>query len=87
MKGEDANLLFLTYNRQSVAQRQYHFLHPIICGNQIIEGFYPDGLQVRAMRLLTALITVDESKVESDVQPGNKFQSITYIELYLIGIG
>ena len=31
--------------------------------------------------------TVDESKVESDVQPGNKFQSITYIELYLIGIG
>ena len=40
-----------TYNRQSVAQRQYNFLHLIICGNQIIESLYPDGLQVCAMRL------------------------------------
>ena len=60
MKGEDANFLFLTYNRQSVAQRQYNFLHPIICGNQIIEGFYPDGLQIRAMRLFFKNVPVPQ---------------------------
>ena len=38
LRRKDRKLLFLTYNRQSVAQRQYNFLHPIICGNQIIEA-------------------------------------------------
>ena len=59
--------LLLTDNRQSVAQRQYDFLYTAVCGNQIIKGFYADGLQVRAVRMLFKDVPVPQSVVGYDI--------------------
>ena len=79
MKGDDANLLFLTYNRQSVPQREYNFLHTIVCGYQIIECFYADSLLVCAVRLFFEYVSVPQGIVGYDIASFRKTRQHHFI--------